>query len=211
MARDSLSASMLVAMNGQNLRPFVLLQLQYSGGTAYVTDCVRDVVHGGNTYVSDGTLLGVGDIEESGEMRVASLKVTLSGVALSVISAALSNDTNGRLALAWMGLLADDNSVIVDPFNTFRGRFERVEINDSVKNSTVVWTLKNEFADFNRRAGRRTNDEEQQLFFVGDRGFEFAGKADQSVQWGVATGWTPPPPDNRNAYERAEDEVKGWF
>lgn len=192
MARDSLTANMLTAMNSPAARHVRLAQLRYSGGTQYLTDNGWDIDYDGNTYQADGSLLGVGDVAEEAELKVSTVKLALSGANLANVSAALNNDTRGRLCLIYFGLIDDDNQVIVDPFNAFRGRFEQFEITEQDRDSKISWKLRNEFADFKRAGGRRTNDTEQQLHFAGDRGFEFASATSKVIYWGIA-GTQPPP------------------
>jgi len=40
------------------------------------------------------------------------------------------------------------------------------------------------WSDFERTAGRRTNDNDQQVYYPGDRGFQFADDALKDIKWG---------------------------
>ena len=40
------------------------------------------------------------------------------------------------------------------------------------------------WADFDLKAGRKTNDSSQQMFFSGDKGMEFSGLMTEDIKWG---------------------------
>jgi hypothetical protein len=55
-----------------------------------------------------------------------------------------------------------------------------------METSNVTITAASHWSDFNKKSGRRTNHNSQQIFFNGDKGFEFAPKIMRDLKWGKA-------------------------
>ena len=52
--------------------------------------------------------------------------------------------------------------------------------------SVMSVTATNTWVDFTRKTGRHTNHEEQQIYFAGDKGFEYASEIVKDIIWGKA-------------------------
>ncbi|MEI6317411.1 MAG: hypothetical protein WCS09_02775 [Pseudomonadota bacterium] len=163
-----------------------LFRADFSSGTTYATDAYRPVVWGGNTYLANGHLLSYTGIEESAELQVTQARFALSGVDQSLISTVLLENVLDRRIRVWTAFLDADDAIIGDPILIFDGRMDAPSIDEDPAGGscTVAISASNQFADFNRRAGRRTNDAEQQVLFPGDRGFEYVSALTRSITWG---------------------------
>jgi len=82
------------------------------------------------------------------------------------------------------GLLADDNSIIADPFLLYSGNIESFSVNESEKASTVNLAVVSHWADFDKKNGRKTNNTSQQRFFSADVGMDFSSETVQDIKWG---------------------------
>jgi hypothetical protein len=49
---------------------------------------------------------------------------------------------------------------------------------------TLAIEAASHWVDFERRSGRHTNHAEQQVWFAGDKGFEFASEVMKDIPWG---------------------------
>ena len=82
------------------------------------------------------------------------------------------------------GLLADDNSIIADPFLLYAGNIESFSVNESDKDSVVNLGVVSHWADFDKKNGRKTNNTSQQRFFSSDVGMNFSSQTVQDIKWG---------------------------
>ena len=81
-------------------------------------------------------------------------------------------------------LLGNDYSIIGDPILIYDGRIQSFSITDNSDTSTVSIMASSHWADFEKKAGRRTNHNSQQIYFPGDLGFEFAPNTVRDLKWG---------------------------
>lgn len=157
-----------------------LIELRFSGGTLYYTDRPHNVVYGGNTYTATGNVLGIDEIEESLDMRVQEYEIVLSGVNTANAAAALTGFSLGRVGLIRRALFDANNQAIDAPFIIAQGYIDSYSLDEDADagDSALAVTVANHWSDFERTAGRITNNRYQQMFFPGDLGFEFTGDLD---------------------------------
>lgn len=157
-------------------------------GTLYLTDAFRDLVHSGQTYLRGGNLLQIGDVEEHAALLVPEITVAFSGVDQAMTSLLLQEQYLDRTLVVRRAYLNADTGEIatVEPY--FEGHMNLPVISEDPDDgtSTIAVTVTSIWVDFERSPGRQTNHETQQLWFPGDRGFEFAGQIFDALPWGRA-------------------------
>tara|TARA_Y100000593_G_C4207324_1_gene284950 strand:- start:186 stop:743 length:558 start_codon:yes stop_codon:yes gene_type:complete len=166
------------------VRPVNLVKLEFVSGTIYYTDADRDLVFDGNTYLGTGVLAGFSSVEEGVELQTYSLTLSLSGIPSSVISLALSENFQNRLATLYTGFLNDSYALIADPIEMFKGRINQMNI-ESGDTSTVSLSIESRLVDWERPRIRRYNNADQQVEYSGDLGFEFVPQmVEKELVWG---------------------------
>ncbi len=183
------SAGVLTEIARAANRPFHLVSVEFGDGgasTVYMTDAWQNIVWSGETWLALGQLLGFTDIEETGDLQINSLTLTLSGVEQSLVAAFFAYDYLDRAVKIYKGFLDADMAVVADPILIFEGRMDSPVVDEDPEKGTctIAATATNAWVDFERRAGRHTNHEEQQVFFPGDQGFQFASEVVKDVIWG---------------------------
>jgi hypothetical protein len=68
----------------------------------------------------------------------------------------------------------------------YDGRIDGFDMNESQTESTISVSVASHWSDFEKKAGRYTNTNSQELFFSGDKGFEFAANTVKDLKWGRA-------------------------
>jgi len=150
----------------------------------YITNAFHDISYSGNTYQAGGHLLKSGAIQESSDVRVGTLNITLSGVDQTYISILLSQSTTDRQIKVYRAFLDSSQAIIGDPLLTFDGRVSDFKIKDTKKGSTISLSVASHWADFEKKSGRKTNHNSQQMYFDGDLGFEYAANITKDIKWG---------------------------
>lgn len=152
----------------------------------YVTECPVNLTHSSITYNSSSALQGISSVTETSEVQVGSVSVTLSGVNQAYVSILLSQSYIDRQLTIQRVLLNSSYGIIGNPIMIYDGRIQNFSITDTTSTSSVVVTASSHWADFQKKAGRRTNHNSQQMFFPGDKGFEFAANTVRDLKWGRA-------------------------
>jgi len=183
----TLSDAYIAELEKTKNEPVHLVELGLQAETIRLTDAHRQVHYDGHQYLSAGYLLGIGEIEESSDLQVSSLTVTLSGVDQTIVSAFLQHQFHNRSLKVSKAFIGSDDKLIMGG-EVFGGKITEAGISDDVDAGTVTVAVNasNHWADFGRRAGRRTNHNDQQLHFPDDMGMEFADRTLQDLGWGRA-------------------------
>lgn len=170
--------------------PIHLVSVHLDSETLYMNDSYKAITYDGNNYLGVGHFIGFSDIEEASEVIVSSMTLSLSGIDKSMITLIMNNDYINRTIKVWTAFLdINSHQLILNPVLIFEGHINSPSISEDPDGgkSTVSVSATNAWVDFDRKTGRHANNEEQQVLFPGDRGFEFADKDTQNLIWGKRT------------------------
>ena len=170
-----------------DIRPFHLLTIGFSTPVNF-TDCsfpLTSSISGSSvTYTSSDFIIGVSDFTEEIDVTKSSLTISLSGADQTFISTVLNENVTNDEVTIFRGLLADNNSIIADPFLLYKGNIENFAINENTKSSVVNLSVVSHWADFEKKNGRKTNNTSQQRFFSTDVGMDFSSQTVLDIKWG---------------------------
>lgn len=127
------------AHESQRVEFAYLYELNYSGGTLYLTNAPHDISWDGNTWVSLGGNLVHEAVQEDPNTGVQEVILNLFGVDQTIISSILSNNFRGRIARIYIVYFDPDTGVMATPYMIAQGpqmgdyeiRENRQEIEDS--------------------------------------------------------------------------------
>lgn len=174
LASDSYSFATLITIGQSPEQPL------------FLTDNDKDVtVTNGDTFISSSAILSFGEVSETAIPTQGGIDITFSGVDQTMISYFLNTDYVGKYVSVARCTLTATN-VFRAKFNYFIGTISNFTITDTTSTSEVVVSCKSHWEDFDKRNGRRTNHNSQQLHFAGDEGFEFGAKTLNDIRWGKA-------------------------
>jgi len=180
----TLSAEMQSALSQQQIKTFLLIHFAFSTDV-YLTTWSRSIVYGGNTYLPGIGILKISSIKETANVQLNSLNITLSGANLSNVSVALSENYINRKVTILRAILDSQPQVIASPIqhDYYVTNFSFQE-DPSEGTASLTWALASHWADFERVAGRRSNNEDQQYYYPGDKGLEYSGDKVVDLKWG---------------------------
>jgi hypothetical protein len=186
MSSRGASVDVLAEIAASSNKPFHLFEVRLSGGTTYATDAFKNVIWNGNTYYALGTLVTFSGVEETVDLNVTTASVTLSGVDQTMVANLLTYKYIDRQLIIYKAFFNASDSVIVNPISIFNGRCDSPSIMENPDDGTcsITLTASAHFIDFERRPGRHTNHAEQQLWFPGDKGFEYVSQLNKQIMWG---------------------------
>lgn len=181
----SINAATITALQSDAIRLAHLVQIDFPT-VARITDYFHEVELDGNGFDPVGHLLSIGQPQETQDLRVGTVQITLSGVDQAYVSVFLNQQYINRRARIWKAVLDTDGSIIGDAILTFDGQITGYGIRDNENDSVITVSCASHWADFQRKAGRLTNTNSQQYFFPDDTGFKFAANSTKDIKWGKA-------------------------
>ena len=167
-------------------QPVYLVEVWFDDGTIRMTDAWINVLWSTNTYTANGHFLGFSGLSETSDMSIPNVTVQVSAVDQTWISIALSKPYIDRRIAIYKAFLDYRLAIISNPLLVFDGRIDSMEISDDPNNGTctIAVTASSQWVDFQRTPGRHTNDPEEQIWFPGDRGFQFVTNINREIKWG---------------------------
>ena len=182
MAGRDMTGATQTEVAKNNITGFELLEIELDGATYYFTNGPWDADYNGNTYLALGNFLGFSDIQENTQMQIAEVTITLTGLRQEDFGYFVNENFIDRTVRIFRQLWNDTDGV-VGTFKIFEGRLKNAACEDDGEQLTIGGTAANQFVDFERTAGRRTNDDEQQFYYTGDRFFQYAKEVLKEIKW----------------------------
>ncbi len=163
-----LSGTLTTALAEESKYVFNLVELYFSSTYRY-TDAHAEIQHdfgdgeGNKTYLASPNLVSIGAVNETEKLHIGSMVVAVNAVNQTLLAMALSEDIVNREVRLYRGLLDTGTyAVIDDPTLIYRGKIKSFSMQESVgATSTLSFNTASTLADFERNAGRRTNQQDQ--------------------------------------------------
>ena len=172
-----------------NLRPFYAIKMNFTSGTLLLATTYSDLVISGETYLGTGNILNISPITETADTRATGVEIVLSGLDTSILSAGLTEDTQGMIVEIYFGVMtttSNADAIVDTPYQIFSGFIDSMVLEESGDSSTLTFTVENKLVTLERPKDRRYTDQDQQNLFIGDKGCEFVTSLqDKSVAWGA--------------------------
>lgn len=140
---------------------------------------------GTQTYIAQGSFMNYSGVREIDEVRINNVNVSFSGATNTYINIALNDDFLHRSFRIYKTYLnSSDMTELVSPVLIYDGVVIGSSVEESPGESMVTFQTANEFYDFERTAGRKTNDGSQQRLYPGDKGMAYSTLAINDIRWG---------------------------
>ena len=185
----SLTTAVKNELATNDIRPVHLITIGFST-PVNITDCsfsLTSSVSGASvTYTASDFILGISNHTEETDITKSTVNLNLSGADQTFISTVLNENVVNDSVDIFRGFLDDSNALISDPFLLYRGKIDSFDIAETDKDSQVNISIVSNWADFEKKNGRKTNNTSQQRFFSGDVGMDFSSQTVQDIKWGRA-------------------------
>jgi len=135
------------ALTDQTLRRVIFFEGQFASGWVRLWSGLGEITWNGKSWSGAGTLLGLGSIEETGEVVAGGTAISLSGVPLDLVQMAIAETRQGLPGRVWLGLRGENGSVMADPVQAFLGRLDVPEIKDDADSCTITISYESRLID----------------------------------------------------------------
>ena len=182
----NLTAQVKAEVLKNEVRLLHFVEFHFDPASVYFTDAPIAFDYNSNTYLPTGDFLSFSEIRERDNLDAGNISITLSGVNTTNIGQALSGGYLDRKVIITRAFVDSTYTIIPDPSVIFDGNIISFEVREDINAGTSIltWKAASMWSDFERTAGRRTNDNDQQVYYPGDRGFQFADDALKDIKWG---------------------------
>lgn len=139
----------------------------------------------GNTWYGTGELLQIDTVEETSEIAAKGATLTLSGIPTSLLSLALSEPYQGRIANVYFGLHVEGETTTDSMTKIFSGYMDQMNIDETPEGSTISLTVENRLIDLERLRTARYTSGYQKSIYPNDKGLDFVEDLqDKQIYWG---------------------------
>lgn len=183
MMYSPFSDSMLDWLSRDRVTVAIAANIQFESGTAYVHSGTGNLVIGGFVYYGMGRMGSIDDVTENNTTSPSQLKMTLSGLDLSLFAKTLNERCVGRPAEIFL-VAIDDNGKAQVADLIFQGKVSSTGATAGETNA-LQYTVSNIFEDWQRPFPDRFTDESHQAAQPGDRIFRYVAQmSERSIFWG---------------------------
>lgn len=179
MAR-MLPAGMAAALAQGSVTLFYAVEMLFDSGTIRLWTGYGDKTINSQTYTGAGTLLNIDGIAEVADLNASGITISLSGISSSVISLALQENYQGRVAKVYFGV--EGVSGVVEVFSGF---MDVMTIQHSGDKMNVTLSIESKLVTLQRPNIRRYTSANHKLRNPGDTFFDYVAKLqDKEIVWG---------------------------
>ena len=181
----TMTPAYLAAISSALLRPVLFVQANFTSGPLYVWSGMGPITWNGQVWTGIGTLGSISTIEEGSTVSAKGITLTLSGIDPTLLTDVMDEFQVGLPVMVTLGVFDENGALIADPVCCFSGRMDQPTIDVSGTMATIAINCENRLVEMNVAVDRRYTDEDQQLDYPGDLGFQFVnGIQDAQIYWG---------------------------
>ena len=184
-----ISPQMLAALGSGSLRPAIFVEATFITGPVYCWTGTGPITWNGQTWLGIGTFGSLSNVEEGTTVEAKGITLTLSGLDPTLLTDVLTEYQVGLPVMVWIGLFDINRQLIPDPLVAWAGRMDQPTLSVDGTTCSLSIACENRLLDMNTSVERRYTNDDQQLDYPGDRGFEFVTSIQEvSLYWGRMPG-----------------------
>lgn len=173
-------AALLSALAQSEVQPYYAVEMLFDSGPVRLWTGYSNRSVAGNTYVGAGELLNIQGLAEVADLSAKSITISLSGVAVSLVSLALQEPYQRRVCRVYFGEASVSETVEV-----FSGQLNVMSIEDSGDASTISVLVDSKLVELERSSNRRYTSENQKSRHPDDTFFDYVSAIqDAEIVWG---------------------------
>ena len=182
MSQRNIPAQLETDFSGRHVELFVLIEMQLTSGTLYITSTAFDVDWGGHTWLCTHGLGSVSTVKESSG-QITGLTFSMSGVPLSMFALALTERIFRRPVIVRLVSVGPSGTLTVDP-SAWTGELDMFQINDEGKSLELRVTAEHRMMAWQNPKLVNFSDAEQRLLSSTDTFYSrLSAMANKTIIW----------------------------
>ena len=167
---------------------FLAVKAEFDTETLHLWSGDIDLDIDGDTYTGVGTLLKLGEIEDTLELKSTGVSLTLAGMDSTVLNLALNENYTNRNITIFTGYLSGGTDHVAGKMVLFKGRMMSMTIMDDPNGATIQISAENRLVDLQKPSNLRFTKDSQTYIDNTDTCFSrVASMQDKEIVWGQAT------------------------
>tara|TARA_R110000772_G_scaffold245564_1_gene358998 strand:+ start:122 stop:757 length:636 start_codon:yes stop_codon:yes gene_type:complete len=187
--RQGLDASIVNRLGANEQALFLAVKAEFDTDDIMVWSGTGDITIASESYTGAGSLLSIGTVEDTTEIKSSGMDVAISGMDTTVLNYALTENYQNRPITIFLGYLMGGTNEVAGTLTLFKGRMTTLSVSDTPKGAGINISAENRLVDLDRPSNFRYTKESQNFLHSGDTGFNrVASLQDKEIVWGK-TGW----------------------
>jgi hypothetical protein len=185
-----MSTAMAAALAAPGTKPSLFVSIPFASATVYMWSGTGSVTWGGHTWLGMGALLEITAAEDAATVEARGIAITLSGLDPVLFADCRDEFVLGQPVVIYLGLWSG-GSLVASPIVVWAGRTDQPTFDIQPDAVTVTIACENRLADMNVAVDRRLTNQDQQMDWPGDLGFQFVDAIqEQTLFWGTQPNTT---------------------
>tara|TARA_R110000744_G_scaffold316737_1_gene423369 strand:- start:198 stop:833 length:636 start_codon:yes stop_codon:yes gene_type:complete len=187
--RQGLDASIVNRLGANEQALFLAVKAEFDTDDIMVWSGTGDITIASESYTGAGSLLSIGTVEDTTEIKSSGMDVAISGMDTTVLNYALTENYQNRPITIFLGYLMGGTNEVAGTLTLFKGRMTTLSVSDTPEGAGINISAENRLVDLDRPSNFRYTKESQNFLHSGDTGFNrVASLQDKEIVWGK-TGW----------------------
>ena len=176
---------------GDSLIGALLIDIETGSGTTRWTDNSFDIEFNGNTYQAQGNFLNISERDETAELQIHSVNISISALTTAnVTTYATSSQINKSVEIRRVFLDPTTNGLLGNGttdtgYLLFKGKIAGYSVTNNQNFADIQLQVSSQFINFNRKNGRRTNQQNFQREHPNDNSMEYSHETLSEIKWGI--------------------------
>lgn len=190
MSKRGINGTLETSSERASSQYFECVKFELPNQTYRISNAPFDIPIGSDTYQGVGVLMAFDEVEDNATLEIQKMNITVSGILefenadLAPIEDFLQLDYTHAPVTISRAYVEDEG--IVGNFVLFKGYISSASfLLNTQESATVSIEVQNHLGDFEREAGRYTNESSQGRYYPGDRGLQYAGEVQKEIKWKV--------------------------
>jgi hypothetical protein len=159
------------------------IQMNLNGGVLPLTTAAHDIEYDGQTWISAGLILSIGELSEKTELSVQSIDIEFTAVDQSIIALFTNNNQQNQNVVITLAVLDNVHEVIGELYSKVYIIDSFSDQNDD-ESATISVELSNYLSDFEAVRGVRTTLSSFARFYPNTTSFVNSKDINKELKWG---------------------------
>ena len=144
-----------------------------------------DTSSGYQTYLAQGNFMSFSSVTETEELRINNVNINFTAATSTYVNIALAdNYLHRKIRIYKVWFDKTTWAIIASPLLIYSGTITGASVSDNDTESGVSFITANQFYDFDRVTGRKTNNGSQRRYYPADSGMIYSTTEIADVLWG---------------------------